>query len=79
MREYEEKLKSVHSSRALRLDLVTSESPKKARVKHAGELKSHTSWSTTRQNFQFSQAVSSQLKLATYSSRKLESLDSSVC
>ena len=32
-------------------------------VKYAGKLKSHNSWSTIRQNFQFRQAVSSQLRL----------------
>ena len=36
MRECEEKLKSVHSKRALRLDLATGESPKGGtHVKHA--------------------------------------------
>lgn len=32
-------------------------------VKHARELKSHVSWSTTRQNFQSDQVVSLRLKL----------------
>ena len=42
------------------------------RVKHAGELKGHNSWSTTRQNFQSGQTVSSRLKLATRSNHELE-------
>ena len=42
-------------------------------VKHAGELKGHASCSTIRQNFQFGQAISSQLKLASRSSREVES------
>ena len=41
--------------------------------KHTGELKGHDSWSTTGQNFQSGQAVSSRLKLATHSSREVES------
>ena len=49
------------------------------RVKHVGELKSHASWSTTGQNFQSGQVVSSRLKLATHSSRKPKLPDSSVC
>ena len=42
------------------------------RVKHAGELKGHDSWSTTGQNFQCGQAVSSRLRLVTRSSCKVE-------
>ena len=42
------------------------------RVKHAKELKSHVSWSTTRQNFQSGQAVSSRLRLTTQSSREVK-------
>ena len=42
-------------------------------VKHAGELKGHDSWSTTRQNFQLGQVVSSQLKFETRSSCEVES------
>ena len=45
---------------------------------HAGELKSHTSCCTTRQNFQSGQVVSSQLKLATQSSREAKSPDHSI-
>ena len=41
-------------------------------VKHAGELKGHDSWSTTRQNVQSGQVVSSRLKLVTRSSREAE-------
>ena len=43
------------------------------RVKHVGEMKGHDNWSTTGQNFQFGQAVSSWLKLVTRSSRGVES------
>ena len=43
------------------------------RVKHVGELKSHISWSTTRQNFQSVQVISSWLRLATQSNRKAKS------
>ena len=46
---------------------------------HAGELKSHTSCCTTRQNFQSGQVVSSQLKLATHSSREVESFEHPIC
>ena len=45
------------------------------RVKHTGELKDHDSWSITGQNFQSGQTVSSRLKLATCSSREVESLE----
>ena len=45
------------------------------RVMHARELKSHANLSTTGQNFQNGQAVSSQLKLTTRSSHNLESLE----
>ena len=48
------------------------------RVKHAEELKSHASWSTTGQNFQSDQAISSRLKLVTQLSHKVKSLDHSV-
>ena len=61
-------------------DVCTQEEPRDwqvskggTRVKHAGELKGYDSWSTTGQNFQSGQAVSSRLKLATRSSRELES------
>ena len=43
------------------------------RVKHAGELKGYNNWSTTGQNFQSGQAISSRLKLVTHSSCKVES------
>ena len=83
MRECEEKLKSVHSvgprdwiSLLARGWQVTKGG---TCVKHAGELKSHASWSTTGQNFQFGQAVSSRLKLATRSSCKAKPPDHSVC
>ena len=39
-------------------------------VKHTGELKGHDNWSTTRQNFQFGQAISSQLVLVASLSRQ---------
>ena len=48
------------------------------RVKHAGELKGHVSCSTTGQNFQSDQAVSSRLKLVTRSSCELELPERSV-
>ena len=47
-------------------------------AKHAGELKSHASYCTTRQKFQAGQAISSQLKLMTQSSREAKSPDHSV-
>ena len=63
MRECEEKLKSMHSAGPRdwisRLAYGYQVAKGGTCVKHAGELKSHTSWSTTRQNFQFDQAVSS--------------------
>ena len=83
MRECEEKLRSVHSaktrdwiSRVARGWPVTKRG---IRVKHAGELKSHASWSTTGQNFQSGQTISSRFKLTTHSSRKHEMPNSSVC
>ena len=48
-------------------------------MKHAGELKSHASWSTTGQNFQFGQAVSSWLRLATQLSHDAKLPDLSIC
>ena len=48
-------------------------------VKHVGKLKSHASYCITRQNFQFGQTVSSQLKLATCSSHEAESPEHPVC
>ena len=69
MRECKEKLKSVHSAGPRnwisRLAHDWQFAKGGTRVKHAGKLKSHASWSTTRQNFQSSQAVSSRLRLAT--------------
>ena len=47
-------------------------------MKHAEELKSHASWSTTRQNFQFGQVLSSRLKLATELSHEVKSPDHSI-
>jgi len=44
-------------------------------VKYAGELKGHENWSTIGQNFQFGQAISSQLRLVTRSSHKVELLE----
>ena len=61
-------------NRASWLDLAASKSPKGGtRVKYVGELKSHTSQSTTGQNFQSGQAVSPRLKLLTQSSREANS------
>ena len=83
MRKCEEKLKSVHStgprnwiSRMARGWQVAKGG---IRVKHAGELKSHASWSTIGQNFQSSQAVSLRLKLATHSSHEAESPKCPIC
>ena len=45
------------------------------RVEHTGELKSHASCCTTGQKTQASQAVSSQLELATQPSREVKLLD----
>ena len=42
-------------------------------VEHADKLKGHNSWNITGQKFQSGQAVSSRLKLATRSSREVES------
>ena len=56
MRECEEKFKSVHSAGShdwiSRLARGWQVAKRGTRVKHTGELKSHASWSTTRQNFQ---------------------------
>ena len=49
------------------------------RVKHVGELKVHANCSTIGQNFQFDHAISSRLKLATRSSRKVELLKCPIC
>ena len=43
-------------------------------VKHVGELKGHASCSTTGQNFQFDQAISSRLKLVTCSSYEAKTI-----
>ena len=48
-------------------------------MKHAGELKSHASWSIIGQNFQSGQTVSSLLKLMTQSSYEAKPLDHSIC
>ena len=48
-------------------------------VKHAGELKGHASCCTIGQNFQSDQTISSQLKLATHSSREAKSPEHPVC
>ena len=62
-----------------RLDLATNSRlashQSGTRVKYVEELKGHDSWSTTGQKFQSDQVVSSQLRLATHSSRKVESLE----
>ena len=47
-------------------------------VKYAEKLKSHASWSTTEQNFQSDQIVSSRLKLATQSNREIKSPNHSI-
>ena len=52
---------------------ATSQSPKWHMCEACRELKGHDSWSTTRQNVQFGQTVSSQLKLTTYSTCETES------
>ena len=53
--------------------LATSKSPKGHTCEACRELKSHDSWSTTGQNIQSGQAVSSQFKIATRSTSKTES------
>ena len=79
MRKCEEKLKSVHSAgprdciSQLAYDWQVAKGG--TRVKYAEELKSHASWSTTRQNFQSDQAVSSRLRLVTQSSCEAKSPD----
>ena len=82
MSKCEEKLKSVHSAGPRdwisRLACGLQVAKGGTCVKHAEELKSHTSWSTTRQNFQSGQADSSRLRLATQSSREVKSPDHSV-
>ena len=83
MRKCEEKLKSVHSAGPRNwishMARGWQVAKRGTRVKHAGELKSHASWSIIGQNFQSSQAVSSWLRLATQSSRKAKLLDHPVC
>ena len=82
MREYEEKLKSVHSAGPRDWISRWAHGWQVAKggtcVKHTGELKSHASWSTTGQNFQSGQAVSSRLGLVTQSSCEAKSPDHSV-
>ena len=82
MKECEEKLKNVHSAGPRdwisRLACGWQVAKASTRVKHVEKLKSQASWSTTGQNFQSGQAVSSRLRLATQPSRKVKSPDHSV-
>ena len=74
MRECEEMLKFVQSSRDSRLDLTGSSRLASHQKLHTcqayGELKHHASWSTTGQKVQSGFSVSSWLGLATLSSRE---------
>ena len=78
MKECEEISRSVQFKGVSRLDLTTGSQlayhQNGTCVKHARELKGHDNWSTTGQNFQFGQAISSRLRLATRSSRAVELL-----
>ena len=82
MRECEEMLKIVQSSRDLQLDLVDSSrlaSHQKLHMCQAcGEGKRRASRGTTRQKVQSGLSVSWRLGLATQSSRKAKSPDHSV-
>ena len=69
------KTKDVCNQRSLATDLRLASCQNGTRVKHARELKGHDSWSTTGQNRQSGQAVSSLLRLATRSSREVKSLE----
>ena len=60
---------------ASRPDLATGKSPKWHTCEACRELKGHDNWSTTRQNIQSGQAVSSRLNLATCSTHETESPD----
>ena len=60
---------------AFKRSFTTGKSPKWHMCEACRELKGHDSWSITGQNVQSSQAVSLQLKLATRSTRKIESLE----
>ena len=53
--------------------LMTSKSPKCHTCEECRKLKGHESWSTSRQKVQSSQAVNSQLKLATHPTCETES------
>ena len=79
MRECEEMLKIVQGCRDSRLDSrVTCDwqaAKVGTRVKHAGELKSNANCCTIGKKLQASQAVSSQLELATQPSREVKSPD----
>ena len=71
MRKCEELLKSVHSTRPRdwisQLAHGWQVAKASTRVMHVEDLKSHASWSTTGQNFQFGQAASSRLSQVTRS------------
>ena len=79
MRECEEMLKIVQGCKDSRLDSQVSHDWQAAKVgtrmEHAGELKSHANYCTTGQKSQASQAICSQLELATQPSREVKSLD----
>ena len=82
MRECEEKLWSVYSTRIhdwiSRIARGWQVAKRGTRMKHAKELKSHASYCTARQKSQASQAVSLWLELATQSSHETKSPDHSV-
>uniref|UniRef100_A0A7N2MYD4 Bulb-type lectin domain-containing protein n=1 Tax=Quercus lobata TaxID=97700 RepID=A0A7N2MYD4_QUELO len=63
-------LKIMQGCRDLQLTRDWQAAKVGTRAKHAGELKSHASCCTTRQKSQAGQAISSQLELATQSSRE---------
>ena len=73
MRECEENSRCVHSKESHDWISRLASQQSGTCVEHAGELKGHDSWSTTLQKFQFGQAVSSRFRLATHSSREVES------
>ena len=72
MRECEEKSRCVQSKESRDWISRLASCQSGTHVKHVRELKGHDSWSTTKQNLQSSQAVSSRLRLTTRSSRKVK-------
>ena len=82
MRECEEILKFVQSSRAHNWNSRVARSLQAARsctrAKHAEKLKRHANWSTIGQKVQIGHSVSSRLELAAQLSREAKSLASSI-